>query len=761
MTRVSVARRLRRTTYRLQQLFRAVIEVSFGRSFQTGRRPHQGLLLLAVVLGGSAGFASTARAAGQSGVLGTRRSGVVAVSEFSIPWLMSEDVRILEEEIDFLQLRLNSLAPYSTQAVEQAGYHSRPTGVDDEIQWVQVDLGRDYQLDSIALVPATVLLENTPVEGYGFPLRFRVQVARTPDFRDGSLIADFSAANVPNPGRFPIEIPGIGQSGRYVRITVTRCSSVGGRHFFALGELIVLSGMRNVAAWRPVRTSGADYSVEGRWSREYLVDQNSALPLPIGPLASHTEGFVSQQQRGQTPKWIQLDLGKAVPIDEIRLVPARPSGQTDLPGWGFPERFRIEVANEADLSDAEVFCDLTHVDLHHWTDRSMILPGELREAMSAPNARRLWNESPRGFPSEPLTARYIRLTAVGLDGRIVPPRLALSEFQVYSDNSNVSTEPDVVVTASDEDRSFDPRRWSPRYLVDDFTSRTRLLEFPIWLGQLAERRSLQQDLDFNLMQHAAAVRQVWINLGIAGSVFVVLSITALTWRNWRLEKEHRLDTENLRSQIANDLHDDIGSNLGAIALLCQTTGNSTGLPPELKPELDEIRTVALETSDAMRDILWLIRTPTSRLDDFVGRLRTVITRLLSHCDTTFTCRSRVPPVDVPLSWRRNLFLSYKEVLHNAARHSKATQVNVQVEFLEQQIRIVVRDNGQGFDFDSRRDGLGINSIHKRMAQLGGSVEFESAVNTGTSVTLCVPLPGTRYRWRRLRRYAHRLTLRRE
>ena len=745
MTRDPVAKPLPQTKPCLLRSLRAVIVRNIERYSREFRCSCSALMIVAVALASLAGPAEHASAAAQP--------GLVAANEFSIPWLMSEDVRVLEEEIDFLQLRLNSLAPYSSQAIEQAGYHSRPSGVDDDIPWVQVDLGRDYPLDSIALIPATVLLENTPVEGYGFPVRFRVQIARTPNFNDGSLIADFSASDVPNPGRFPIEIPGIDQSGRYVRVTVTQCPSVGGRYFFALGELIVLSGMRNVAAWRPVTASGAEYSVEGRWSREYLVDQNSALPLPIGPLASHTEGFVSQPRRGPTPKWIQLDLGKSLPIDEIRLVPARPSGQTDLPGWGFPERFRIEVANEADLSDAVLFCDLTHADLHHWTDRSMILPGELRETLSAPEVRRLWNESPRGFPSETLSARYIRLTATGLDSRVIPPRLALSEFQVYSNSSNVSTEPDVVVTASDEDKSFDSRRWSPRYLVDDFTSRTRLLEFPIWLGQLAERRGLQQDLDFNRSQHAAAVRQVWTNLGIAGGVFVVLSITTLTWRNWSQEKEHRVDTENLRTQIANDLHDDIGSNLGAIALLCQTTGNASGLPPELKPELDEIRTVALETSDAMRDILWLIRTPTSKLDDFIGRIRTVIARLLSHCETTFTCQNTVPSLDVPLSWRRNLFLSYKEVLHNAARHSKATRVDVQVEFPDQQIRIAVRDNGQGFDLESRRDGLGINSIRKRMGQLGGTVEFETASGSGTTVTLCVPLPGARYRLQRWRRYA--------
>ncbi|MHC4877915.1 MAG: ATP-binding protein [Planctomycetota bacterium] len=679
---------------------------------------------------------------------------LLATPEYSIPWLMEPRVRDYEEDIDFLQLRLKSLAPYSTQAISHAGFHSRPRGVANDVQWVQVDLGREFQIDSIALVPAAVQFENTLVEGYAFPVRFRVQVARSADFREATLMADFTTADYTNPGRFPVHIRGLSQSGRFVRITVTRSPDTGGRYFFALGELIVLSGMRNVAAWRPVTTSDPEYTIENRWSREYLVDQNSMLPLPIGPVASHTEGFVSAPQRGGNgAKWIQLDLGTSLPIDEIRIVPARPRGQTDLPGWGFPERFRVELANEPDLRDAQVFCDFSNADIQHWTDRAMILPGELREFLATSRGGFSWTESPAGFPSEPVSARYIRLTATQLDSRISPARLALSEFQIYSGRNNVATEFDVVVTASDVDTSFEPRRWGPQFLVDDFTSRARLLEFPAWLGQLDNRRDWELDLRFAIDQHRIAVNQVWINLAIAGGVFVVLSITGLTWFNWKQAIEHRIETENLRTQIANDLHDDIGSNLGAIALLSQTTVGHQELPAELKPELEEIRIVALETSDAMRDILWLIRTPTSLLEDFVGRLRTVIARLLSNCETSFVCESDVPAIDVPLSWRRNVFLSYKEVLHNAARHSQAQTVKVRIAFSDDSIEIVVADDGQGFDIEAQREGLGINSIRKRVDQLGGIVQFDSTIGAGTTITIRVPFPGARYRWQRLGRYA--------
>lgn len=672
-----------------------------------------------------------------------------------LPWWASERIRQIEDDRSFLETRLASLPPYSTQSKIRAGFHSRFVATPNQVQWVQVDLGREYSISQVTLVPTAVQLENALVEGFGFPIRFRVQVSNDAEFRDADLVADLTSADYPNPGRYPVQFPALEMRGRYVRITVTRQSTSSGRAFFALGELIVLAGNRNVAAWRPVQSSG---SVEAttRWSQEYLVDEVSILPLPMGFFgtgsASHSHGFLSRpDDNATTRKWVQLDLGDKFVIDEIRLVPARPADQADIPGWGFPSRFRVEVANQPDLSDAVPYCDFTDVDFQHWTDRPLVIPAETREMFSQTGVEKRWSPSPKRYPSSPIEARYVRVTATKLDSRVEPRRLALAEVQVYSGNNNVAVQGKV--TASDAATGSEKvlRNWAPRYLVDEYTSRTRLLEYPAWLDQLENRRTMELHLADLTRQLDEAVYEFWSQVGgsVATAVFVFIGL--LTWVNWRQSTQLKTQTERLRTQIASDLHDDIGSNLGTIALLCQTLNSREKLPGDLKPALEEMREVALETSDAMRDILWLLRTPTSHLEEFVGRLRSTTSRLLAHCDISFQCPSELPETTIQLSWRRNVFLSFKEALHNAARHSQATKITVRLEVDDDQLVITITDNGRGFDFEKRSEGLGIGSITKRMKQLGGRVDFKTAPGEGTEVTLDAPFHQLRYIRQLLRR----------
>ena len=678
-----------------------------------------------------------------------------------LPWMISEKVSQIDDDRDFYDQRLKFFPPYSTQSKIHAGYHS-PFVVTNKVQWVQVDLGREFQISNIVLVPAAVQLENEIVEGYGFPIRFRVQVSSDPEFKDSDLVADHSSSDYSNPGRYPVQFPALNLSGRYVRVTVTRHSRSSGRAFFALGELIVLSGNRNVAAWRPVQSTGS-VEVETRWSREYLVDEVSILPLPMGNsgrnYSNRRYGYLSKPSSKQkTSQWVQLDLGKDVLIDEIRLVPARPPDQADIPGWGFPSSFRVEVSRDPDMQDAVPYCDFSNIEIQHWTDRPLVLPAETREMFSNPAAGQRWDPNPKNFPSEPVTARYVRLTATALDSRITPYRFALAEILVYSGDVNVAL--DTVVTASDPaEQSFpknhdlrEEQSWAPEWLVDEFTSRSPLQEYPVWLEKVEDRR----DIEVALLELTVAldeeVAHVWFQIGSVTAAIVFASIGMLAWMNWRQGSQLTIQTEQLRSQIASDLHDDIGSNLGMIALLCQTMNHREGIPGELKPDLEEMREVALETSDAMRDILWLLRTPTSKLEDFIGRLRITANRLLSNGEIVFVCPEQLPDTSIVLSWRRNVFLSFKEALHNAARHSKATSVTVAIDIDHDRLRITIVDNGVGFDFENRRDGFGVGNIIRRMDQLGGSAEFTSVPGEGTRVTLDAPFHQLHYirrRWRQI------------
>jgi signal transduction histidine kinase len=108
------------------------------------------------------------------------------------------------------------------------------------------------------------------------------------------------------------------------------------------------------------------------------------------------------------------------------------------------------------------------------------------------------------------------------------------------------------------------------------------------------------------------------------------------------------------------------------------------------------------------------------------------------CRLTVAETFPVAPLDSRL--RHGVFLAFKEALNNAVRHSGATQVHIEMNVAAQVLRIVIADNGRGFDPKLREPGSdGLAGMQDRMARLGGRCEISSEANRGATVTFSLPL----------------------
>lgn len=151
----------------------------------------------------------------------------------------------------------------------------------DEEHWVQVDLGKSQRIDRIVLHP---MRHNDPaaggwIDGYGFPIRFRIDVSEDPECVQPDNVADCTGQDYANPGLVPVGFDAGGRSARYVRLTVTKLWPRGpGLPFvFTLGELQVVSGSSNTATGAAVAASA---SVEGYgWAKQQLTDGRALCPL--------------------------------------------------------------------------------------------------------------------------------------------------------------------------------------------------------------------------------------------------------------------------------------------------------------------------------------------------------------------------------------------------------------------------------------------------------------------------------------------------
>lgn len=177
--------------------------------------------------------------------------------------LCGEELRRLDEAV---------AAAEKLEIPSKQGYHSGIESSPDETKWVQVDLGRPVALERIELVAAHDDFNGIGA-GFGFPPRYRVELADEPDFEgEVFVVADRSAADEPNPKSTPVVLPTQGRAARFVRVTATRLAARQDDYIFALAELSAwdVEG-RNVARGASVRALDSIESPE-RWSTANLVD---------------------------------------------------------------------------------------------------------------------------------------------------------------------------------------------------------------------------------------------------------------------------------------------------------------------------------------------------------------------------------------------------------------------------------------------------------------------------------------------------------
>ncbi len=629
----------------------------------------------------------------------------------------SSTIREYDAEIRELDKHLANLPESGrTRVTNRVGYHSAQIKRANRRDWVQVDLREEKVIDGIALVPLKTETALYP-EGYGFPLRFKVEIANKEDFSDAEVVYDQTSKDFPNPGDYPVLVKMQKKKARFVRVTSLKHYPTLDGFIWGLGELMVLSGNYNVAAGKPV-TAESSMHLPNTWAAANLTDSHSTIGMPVTNEQSPTNGWLSGKAKNQNDnKWVEIDLGELVKVDEIRIVPAQPTDLGDTPGIGFPVNFRLTAgANSGE-------------DL-------MVFDSENRYYVN-PQGNAMIFEGPE------IPIRYIKLRATRIQIQGAFASLALSEIQAYSNGENVALGAEVEVSDSQEMQKSS--RWAKEYLVDGFTSQYRLTEFPEYLDSLEERRKgLMRKAELRRERNQKTEQVLTALAVVAAATFLGLSgfLGAALSRQRRVRKA---ESNRLRTQIARDLHDDIGSNLGSIALTSQIASGVPGLSEEAKQDFEEIHKTAENTAESMRDIVWLIDTGNTTFEDLFTKMRDAASRLLTEVEFTFTADlSNLADHSVSLRFRRHVFFAFKEALNNIRKHADASKVAIEVSISGGQLRFRIEDDGTGFDMDTRRKaGRGVTNVMDRAQRIGGVCEFTTKPECGTVVLFEVPLKSSR------------------
>jgi two-component sensor histidine kinase len=194
--------------------------------------------------------------------------------------------------------------------------------------------------------------------------------------------------------------------------------------------------------------------------------------------------------------------------------------------------------------------------------------------------------------------------------------------------------------------------------------------------------------------------------GTVGGAIRFVEKRKLQRRLERLERERAIERE--RARIAQDIHDDLGASLTRITLLSESAQDARHGGDAATPEIDQIYSTARELTRAMDEIVWAVNPQHDTLDSlatYLGKFAQDFLRV-----ARVRCRLDMPVqlTALPLTseTRHNLFLAFKEALHNAVKHAAASEVRVQLRAGFHAVHAVGRGQWKGLrgqrDFPRRR-----------------------------------------------------------
>ncbi|WP_420581580.1 triple tyrosine motif-containing protein [Reichenbachiella sp.] len=233
---------------------------------------------------------------------------------------------------------------------------------------------------------------------------------------------------------------------------------------------------------------------------------------------------------------------------------------------------------------------------------------------------------------------------------------------------------------------------------------------------------LKMTLDFLPKWYQTAWFKILLLLLVAGLVYMVQR-----YRMIQLQKQ-----QLIRKEIANDLHDDIGSTLNSLKIfahLAQSDSNN-------KEHIEQIEESVSEATVGLRDMIWVLEDEQDSVYEIMERVKKFASPVcLAHDIELVSTVKATSEKPIPKKIKRNIFLMAKECINNSVKYAECSTINVSIEYDNAKLKLTIEDNGQGFDNESVVKGKGLDSMQYRANQVHFHCDIQSQIGSGTITTV--------------------------
>lgn len=207
-----------------------------------------------------------------------------------------------------------------------------------------------------------------------------------------------------------------------------------------------------------------------------------------------------------------------------------------------------------------------------------------------------------------------------------------------------------------------------------------------------------------------------------------------------------MEVQKVKNNISADLHDDLGARLTNIHFLHAIFKQKLNSGEKDLKYLEEIEEEVEASAKSLDEIVWNINMKDENLEEIVAKMRKYATEVL---ETTYDYHIKIDgnfrKKKMSMQKRRELFLTFKELINNVRKHAEATEVNINISIEDKMFFMKIQDNGCGFDPEKKTQRHGLKNIRERIRKWDGEIFIKSGNFKGSEITLKIPFD----RWYRL------------
>lgn len=232
---------------------------------------------------------------------------------------------------------------------------------------------------------------------------------------------------------------------------------------------------------------------------------------------------------------------------------------------------------------------------------------------------------------------------------------------------------------------------------------------------------------------------LWETLWFKILFIVLLGLAVYGFMTFRIHRINQIN--NLRWQIAADLHDQLGGSLSGVALKTEIIASQSQTSESVRRSLLGLVKNQRELVENIDDIVWSVNPDNDKIGILVQKIQDLTDSAFSGLPMICEVYHRVdnPMKKLILPYRKNIYLIIKESLNNAVKHSEASLVTVLILYHQPDFEVKITDNGKGFDPENAASGFGMSTLKKRAEEIGGKLSISSEPGEGTTVLLKVTI----------------------